>query len=200
MKSFKSGNVIMCVRREDYTKRNLFVTNYAFLVYIVQKEGDNLLDMDTVFREHAKFVCKYIYSLCHEEETAKELLQETFCQAIRCSRNYDGTCKVTTWLCQIAKHLWYKELERRKKHHITELSENDVFSGVDMEEHVCQKEQLIEIFQKVHILDELSKEVFYLRVMGDFSFREIGRILEKSENWARVTFYRAKQKIMEGRE
>lgn len=159
-----------------------------------------MFDMDSIFREHSKFVYKYIYSLCHEEETAKELLQETFCQAIRCSRNYDGTCKVTTWLCQIAKLLWYKELERRQKHRITELPENAAFGGVEVEERVCQREQLIEIFQQVHILDELSKEVFFLRVMGDFSFREIGQILGKNENWARVKFYRAKQKIMEGRE
>jgi RNA polymerase sigma-70 factor (ECF subfamily) len=40
----------------------------------------------------------------------------------------------------------------------------------------------------------------YLRLTGELSFSEIGEILEKSENWARVTFYRGKQKIMRGRQ
>jgi len=67
-----------------------------------------------------------------------------------------------------------------------------------VEEKLCQREQVMEIFQRVHILDETSKELFYLRVMGDFSFKEIGQIFNKNENWARVTFYRVKQKIMKG--
>lgn len=76
-----------------------------------------MLDMDSIYQEHAELVYKFLLSLCHEEDTAEELTQETFYQAVRSSKKYDGTCKVSTWLCQIAKHLWYRELneERRKE-------------------------------------------------------------------------------------
>ncbi len=157
-----------------------------------------MLEIDSVYRKHAEFVYKYLFSLCHEEDTAEELLQETFYQAIKSAKRYDGSCKVTTWLCQIAKHLWYQELERRRKYQSNTLHENTVSEEKTVEQKLCQKEQLMEIFQRVHILDETSKEIFYLRVMGDFSFKEIGQIFNKNENWARVTFYRVKQKIMKG--
>ena len=157
-----------------------------------------MLEIDSVYRKHAEFVYKYLFSLCHEEDTAEELLQETFYQAIKSAKRYDGSCKVTTWLCQIAKHLWYQELERRRKYQISALNENTISEEKIVEEKLCQREQLMEIFQRVHILDETSKEIFYLRVMGDFSFKEIGQIFNKNENWARVTFYRVKQKIMKG--
>ena len=157
-----------------------------------------MLEIDSVYRKHAEFVYKYLFSLCHEEDTAEELLQETFYQAIKSAKRYDGSCKVTTWLCQIAKHLWYQEVDRRRKYQSRTLNDNTISEEKMLEEKFCQREQLLEIFQRVHILDDTSKEIFYLRVMGDFSFKEIGQIFNKNENWARVTFYRVKQKIMKG--
>lgn len=156
-----------------------------------------MLDMDSIYKEHAQIVYKFLLSLCYDEDTAEELTQETFYQAVRCSEKYDGTCKVSTWLCQIAKHLWYRELERRKKKGTETLTEK-ITGGKSLEEELCIREEKMELFRKVHILDETAKEVILLRVTGAFSFREIGELFGRNENWARVTYYRAKQKIVKG--
>ena len=74
-----------------------------------------MLDMDVIYREYADSVFRFLMTLCREECTAEELTQETFYQAVRSAHKYDGTCKVSTWLCQIAKHLWYQELDKRKR-------------------------------------------------------------------------------------
>lgn len=152
--------------------------------------------MDSVYRDYAEIVYKFLLSLCHNEDIAEELLQETFYQAIRSSDKYDGTCKVTTWLCQIAKHLWYRELERRNRKGTAVLTEQIEAKEPTLDEQICRKEEKMELFQRVHVLDETAKEVVLLRVTGAFSFREIGEIFGKNENWARVTFYRAKQKLI----
>lgn len=157
-----------------------------------------MMDMDVIYREYADPVFKYLMTLCNDEDTAQELAQETFYQAVRSAGRYDGSCKVFTWLCQIAKHLWYRELERRRRKGTTELNENLASSGADLSETVSIREEKMELFRKVHILDETAKEVVLLRLTGAFSFREIGDIFGKNENWARVTFYRAKQKLVKG--
>ena len=157
-----------------------------------------MLKMDSIYQEYADFVYKYLLSLCHEEDTAEELLQETFYQAVRSAHKYDHSCKVSTWLCQIAKHLWYQELDRRKRKGTTKLHENLTSLAPSLEDQMCQKDDLLKIMRLVHVLDEVSKEVFFLRITGDLSFRDIGEIFDRNENWARVTFYRAKQKIMKG--
>ena len=54
----------------------------------------------------------------------------------------------------------------------------------------------MEIMKAVHVLEENAKEVFLLRITGGISFKKIGEISGRNENWARVTFYRAKQKVM----
>lgn len=157
-----------------------------------------MMDMDAIYREYADPVFKYLMTLCYDEDTAQELTQETFYQAVRSAGRYDGSCKVFTWLCQIAKHLWYRELERRRRKGTTELNENLASSGADLSETVSIREEKMELFRKVHILDETAKEVVLLRLTGAFSFREIGDIFGTNENWARVTFYRAKQKLVKG--
>lgn len=144
--------------------------------------------------EHGVFVFKYLMSLCRDAETAEELTQETMYRAIRSSGRFDGSCKVSTWLCQIAKHCWYQELEKRKRRQ----KEPKRLESTDTPEEVyCRKEQTMAVMKAVHILEENAKEVFLLRSTGGFSFREIGEICGRNENWARVTYYRAKQKIME---
>lgn len=152
-------------------------------------------NMDVVYRQYADMVFKFLMTQCFDKEVARDLTQETFYQAIKASDKYDGSCKISTWLCQIAKHLWYQEMEKRRKKGTLPLEDNIISEKESLEEQYCRKEEKMEIFKKVHILDECSKEVVLLRVTGAFSFREIGEICGRSENWARVTFYRAKQKI-----
>ena len=135
-----------------------------------------------------------------EEHTAEELTQETFYQAVRTANKYDGSCKISTWLCQIAKHLWYQELDRRKKKQaepLSELTAAESFpsDGPTPEQALSIKNEKMALFRRVHLLSDIEKEVVLLRLTGAFSFKEIGDIVEKTENWARVTFYRAKQKI-----
>jgi RNA polymerase sigma-70 factor (ECF subfamily) len=53
------------------------------------------------------------------------------------------------------------------------------------------------LYKAIHSLNEKMREVVYMRLSGEFNFVEIGEIMGESEAWARTTFYRAKQKIME---
>lgn len=159
-----------------------------------------MFDMDAAYREYAVMVYKFLLSLCYEEELAEELTQETFYQAVRSMDRYDGSCKVSTWLCQIAKHLWYREMERRKRKGTNELTADMESLEKPVEEQLMVKEEKMELFRKVHVLDEISKEIVLLRVTGAFSFKEIAELFGKNENWARVTYYRAKQKLLKGGE
>lgn len=159
-----------------------------------------MFDMDAAYREYAVMVYKFLLSLCYEEELAEELTQETFYQAVRSVDRYDGSCKVSTWLCQIAKHLWYREMERRKRKGTSELTADMEALEKPVEEQLLVKEEKMELFRKVHVLDEISKEIVLLRVTGAFSFKEIAELFGKNENWARVTYYRAKQKLLKGGE
>lgn len=138
-----------------------------------------MFDMDAAYREYAVMVYKFLLSLCYEEELAEELTQETFYQAVRSMDRYDGSCKVSTWLCQIAKHLWYREMERRKRKGTSELTADMESLEKPVEEQLMVKEEKMELFRKVHVLDEISKEIVLLRVTGAFSFKEIAELFEK---------------------
>lgn len=157
----------------------------------------NRLD-DAVYKEYASQVYKYLLSLCHNEDMAEEMTQETFCRAVKSIKNYDGSCKLYVWLCQIAKHVWYGELEKKKKS--TCLLDENVSDKTDVENDAVLQNEKMELFKAMQQLDPIRREVVYLRLTGEFSFKEIGEILGQSESWARVTFYRAKQKLREERD
>lgn len=159
----------------------------------------NKEDIEEMYKKNVTTVYKYVYCLTCDAEISEELTQETFYQAVRGINKFRGECKVSVWLCQIAKNLWYKELEKKKKHS-KEMLEETIPSGEDIEKNYISDLGKVEIFKLLHNLDPVTREVMYLRLSGDLSFSEIADIMDKKENWARVTYYRGKQKLMKGRE
>jgi RNA polymerase sigma factor, sigma-70 family len=115
---------------------------------------------------------------------------------MRTISSYDGSCKLSVWLCQIAKHLWYQWMEKRARWKQTELTE-EIPGRESPEKATLLYMEKTALYEAIHALPEPMRELVHLRLTGEFTFAEIGRILGKSENWARTTFYRAKQKIME---
>ena len=158
--------------------------------------------METLYRENVKIVSHYLYSMCKDEELTKDLTQETFLRAYESLERFDGSCKISTWLCQIAKHLLYQTYAKAGRQVPMETEElKQKASGLvkDNTEHVAiTRIELIDCLKELQKLPEQMREVMYLRVMSDLSYREIGEIMGKSENWARVTFYRAKELLLKG--
>ena len=109
---------------------------------------------------------------------------------------------MSTWLCQIAKHLLYRYWEKAGRQIPTEQEDlAQILSGREKdttESAVITRIELIDCLKELQKLPEQMREVMYLRVMSDLSYREIGEIMGKSENWARVNFYRAKELLLKG--
>lgn len=154
--------------------------------------------IEKIYREYYDTVFKYLFCLTHDKELSEDLVQETFVRMIKNIDKFEGKSKLSSWLCEIAKNLWIDYLRKNKRK--VELNENEelnIQSEQNIENEYIERENENKVFEKIKALDEISQKVMYLRVKGEMSFKEIGDILGKSENWARVTFYRAKQKVKE---
>ena len=155
-------------------------------------------DIGEMYEEYFKTVYKYLFCLTHNEDISEELTQETFYKAVSKINTYRGECKISVWLCQIAKNLWYDQCRKNKK--LIDIDKENKLDEIiiSAEEEVLQNDEKITLYKKMQNLDEKTREVMYLRITGELSFKEIGEILNKTENWARVTFYRGKNKLKEG--
>lgn len=157
--------------------------------------------METLYRENVKIISHYLYSMCGDEELVRDLTQETFLRAYESLDRFDGSCKLSTWLCQIARHLLYQHWAKDGRQIPTEseeLTQKAPAAKENTESLVLTRIELIDCLKELHKLPEQMREVMYLRVMSDLSYREIGEIMGKSENWARVNFYRAKELLLKG--
>lgn len=172
-------------------------------------------NMEEVYRAHAQTVYRYLLSRTGDSDVSEELTQETFYQAVKSANKFNGSCAVVTWLCAIAKNKLY-EFERKKN---LELRINDVNSErsdkdlvrssiagynacqtdaqtvTSAEAEIISSENRVELMKALQQLEGAAREVIYMRLFGELSFREIGEVLGRSENWARVTYYRGKERL-----
>lgn len=156
-----------------------------------------MLDFEKVFQENQSFIFRYLMKLCGNESVAEELTQETFFRAYMNLTGLRNEEKVSVWLCQIAKNTyfaWYHEQKRLQPMEETTVSEDTP----DIADLFTEKELQRKAYACLHGMDEPYKEVFMLCVFGGLSLKDISALFGKSESWARVTFYRARQKMMEG--
>lgn len=150
-----------------------------------------------VYQEYGKAVYRFLLSLTGDENLSEELLSETFYQAFLHIDRFEGRCSIFTWLCQIGKNAWLKECRRRKRFEDNETQNCDIRElRLTPEEIAVQNDTLAHIRKAIYNLEEPYQNVFVLHVFGERKFAEIGRLYKKTENWARVTFFRAKNKIL----
>lgn len=153
------------------------------------------------YKEYSQMVYRYLLSMTRDPALAEELTQETFYQAVKSVNRFDGSCRFSTWLCAIAKN----QLAGYRRRH-PKLDPLDEMAGRDgkdrpdtqtvtPEQSVLSEYGRVEIMKKLHAMDEPVREVMYLRIFGNLSFAQIVEITGRTENWARVTYYRGKEKL-----
>lgn len=152
--------------------------------------------MEQLYKENAKIVYRYLLSLCRNRTLAEDLTQEMFLRAYQSLERYDGSCRLSTWLCQIGRHIWYQHLEKNKREIPMEPEDGPAPVHSRPEETVISKMELMDTLKEMQKLPPQMREVIYLRTAAELSFREIGEVLGKSENWARVNFYRGKEMLI----
>ena len=153
-------------------------------------------DVETLYRQCAPAVYKYLLCLTHDQALAEDLTADTFERALSGFERFRGDCTPTAWLCAIAKRLWYGELRRKRQ--ALPLSEDDrLVSEEDIEREYVRREDKMALYRALRTLDGETREVFYLRLSGDMTFGEIGDIIGRSAVWARVAYYRGKEKLKE---
>ena len=153
-----------------------------------------MTEFEKIYRLYFDQVYRYLRRLSGNEQTAEEITAETFLKAMSAIESFRGDCDLRVWLCQIGKNCYFSRLKKEKA---TEpLEKISLPSGKDTEEELMAREDAARIREALHHVPEPYKEVFMWRVLGELSFREIGQIFGKSDNWACVTYHRCRKAIL----
>ena len=154
------------------------------------------MEFETIYTTYFRDVFLYIRRLSHDEHIAEEITSETFFKAMNSIDRFRGDCDIRVWLCQIAKNCYYSYLKkagRTDRIEDIEIPEQEE----SFEERLSQQDQAVQIQKILHDIPDPYKEVFMWRVFAELSFKQIGQMFGKSENWACVTYHRARNKIKE---
>ncbi len=152
---------------------------------------------EKLYKAYYMRVYSYVMALAGKTHMAEEITQETFYKAFTTSASFRGEANAVTWLCAIARNLFIDEMRRQAKRAEAIPPDADADSGVNIEREVEDKDTSYQVHQALRELEEPYRQVFELRIFGEMSFREISGICGRTESWARVTYHRAKCKLME---
>lgn len=153
------------------------------------------MDIKEAYEQYFNTVYGYLGTLTGGNyDLAQELTQETFYRATKKIAEFRGDCKMSTWLCQIAKFVYYQSLDKKRRRKEVTLDEAvELAMQEEVHKSIEDEQAKLHIYKSIQKLDSPMRDVVMLRLTGELSFKEIGDIMAQSENWARVTFYRAKQ-------
>ncbi len=152
-------------------------------------------EFEKIYRRYFNDVFLFLKKLSKDENIAEEITSETFFKAMRSINHFRGETDIRVWLCQIAKNAYFSYLKKQQR--IETIEDNDFPDNQDtIEEQISKQYDAMQIHLLLHKLAEPYKEVFMLRVFGELSFKQIADIFQKTENWACVTYHRAKKKIV----
>ena len=161
------------------------------------ERGDKVTDFEKVYKEYFNDVYLYIKRLSGDEHIAEDITSETFFKALKSIDSFRGECEIRVWLCQIAKNSFYTYIKKNSK--IQNVEEAELVNLPDnknnVADEVANKMQALAIQKILEELEEPYREVFMWRVYAELSFKEIAGIFNKSENWACVTYHRARNQI-----
>ena len=152
------------------------------------------MSLEEFYSANYRIVYGYLFSLCQDKALAEDLTSETFLRAMQKLDSYDGRVKASTWLCTIGRNL-YLNLRKKAARQVP-LEEFILVDGISPEEQLLHKEKLRILLRLLGELEEQKRLLFLLRSQG-LSFREMGEALGKSENWARVTYFRIKESLLQ---
>ena len=147
-------------------------------------------DPERICREEYQSVLRFLLRLTGDEALAAELTQETFYQALRQWQSFRGHCAPSTWLCGIAKRLYFQYCRRPPP-----LPAGDVPDDASVTDPLAEKESRLQVHRLLHSLPEPYREVVTLRTFGDLTHEEIGGLFGKSAAWARLIYYRGRQQL-----
>lgn len=158
--------------------------------------GEGVPDFEEIYRAYFADVYRYILALSRDAQTAEEVTQETFVRALTAIDGFRGECQIRVWLCQIARNQYLSLCRERRKF----AEEPGETGDRGIEEGFADRETARQLHVLLHALPEPYKEVFSLRTFGELPFAQIGELFGKTESWARVTYFRAWQKLKEALE
>ncbi|MED1740272.1 sigma-70 family RNA polymerase sigma factor [Bacillus swezeyi] len=156
------------------------------------------MKLEEVYKDIQPAVYAFFYVKTFHKETAEDLTQEVFYQAVKSFNTFSGKSTIKTWVFSIAKNVLKKHFRSGAyRSGLNTLIQHQGTAGLSPEEHLLKYEKEQQLLAEINRLDETSKEIVILRIYGELSFKEIGMLTGKTENYARVAFHRAKLKLQQ---
>ena len=155
---------------------------------------------EQIYRENSDYIYAFSLRLTnYDQSAAEDLMQDTFYNAFISFTRFRGDCDIKTWLCGIAKNIFFKQL-RKKKHYSVSMTEAEIRllsdgRAFDPEVIAENREIYKTLINEIGQLKKRQRDIVLLRLFSDLSFAQIAAALSISEGSAKVIYHRARLQL-----
>ena len=154
-------------------------------------------DFEAIYRLYFTSVYRFILSRCQDPDLADEITSLTFFKALESLDSFRGDGSIDGWLKQIGYRIYLDHLQRTPKTLPEEELEQLPSLDLSPDDQIIEQESVQSIELAIKQLRTPYREVFELRVKEELSYQDIARIFGKTDNWACVTYHRAKRMVQD---
>lgn len=151
---------------------------------------------EEIYKENFNIVYYFLLKLTGNSNIAEDITADTFLKAMESLDSYRGESSLKVWLCTIAKHQYFNYYKKEKRLDYDYNFESEL-SKENVEKEVLEVLGLEEIYKNIDSLKSPYDKVLRFRLIDEFSFKTIGEIFGKNENWACVVFHRGRKMLKE---
>ena len=181
------------IETSKYHATQTDLTTEQAVVEAAKKDPKNFAGLYDKYYEQ---IFRYIYQRVDDKEQAFDATQQVFIKALESLHKYEFRgVPFASWLYRIASSE-VNNVYRAQKHRTVNIDSAGVYGMMDeMEESKIEKyhDKIVDIIGQELPEDEL--QLIEMRFFEKRSFKEIGEILEITENNAKVKTYRILEKL-----
>ncbi|MCL2357336.1 MAG: sigma-70 family RNA polymerase sigma factor [Defluviitaleaceae bacterium] len=152
-----------------------------------------------VYEKYKRLMWRKAFDILKDYGLAEDAVSEAFIRVYRNFHRIDDPSAPQTisFLLTIVKNTAINIYHKRNKVLPTDFSEFEQADSFDMEEAVATQDEARRAGALIERLGESERAVFVLKYAHDLAHKEIGKILNITENNVNVRLHRAKKKLAE---
>ena len=149
-----------------------------------------------LYKEYHEQIFRYIYQRMDDEELAFDVTSQVFMKALNNIHKYEFRgVPFSSWLYRIAKSELYQAFRDKKAERTVNVESIHLFDvAEELEEDSTERNKTL-IYKCLALLKENDVQLIEMRFFEKRNFKEIGEILEMTENNAKVKTFRALEKL-----
>jgi len=153
----------------------------------VEIKHDNKIAFEKLYNQYKKLVYGIAFSILKNKQDAEDIVQVVFTKIYAIDKNKLPINNEASWLYSVTKNETLNFLKNKNDN----MSLDDIYEITDENNEINKLIEQDSYNRLISKLDDVEKEIISLKILANFSFEEIGKLLNKPTGSVKWKYYKS---------